>query len=91
MCFIMKITMVEFNTKKRIEAEREKYGNKNGQALYKLINIAACSKTMEDLRNRIGVKLVSNNNNNNNSNNNNNNNKNYLKWMLKPSYMLPKI
>ena len=90
MCFIMKITMVEFNTKKRIEAEREKYGNKNGQALYKLINIAACSKTMEDLRNRIGVKLVSNNNNNN-SNNNNDNNKNYLKWMLKPSDMLPKI
>ena len=81
--------------KKRIEAEREKYGNKNGQALYKLINIAACSKTMEDLRNRIGVKLVSNNNNNNNSNNNNNNknnnNKNYLKWTLEPSYMLPKI
>ena len=91
MCFIMKITMVEFNTQKRIEAEREKYGNKNGQALYKLINIDACSKTMEDLRNRIGVKLVSNNNNNNNSNNNNDNNKNYLKWMLKPSYMLPKI
>ena len=89
MCFIMKITMVEFNTQKRIEAEREKYGNKNGQALYKLINIDACSKTMEDLRNRIGVKLVSNNNNNNNSNNNNN--KNCLKWTLEPSYMLPKI
>ena len=49
---------VEFNTQKRIEAEKN--GDKDGQELYKLMNIAADGKTMENLRNRIDVKRVSN-------------------------------
>ena len=39
---------------------------------------AVCGKTMENLRNRINVKLV-------------NNKKDYLKWTSKPSYMPHKI
>ena len=42
---------VKFNTQKRIKAEKD--GDKDGKALYKLIN------NMENLRNRIDVKLVS--------------------------------
>ena len=49
---------VEFNTQKRIEAEKN--GDKDGKELYKLMNIAAYGKTMENLRNRIDVKRVSN-------------------------------
>ena len=49
---------VEFNTQKRIEAEKN--GEKDGKELYKLMNIAAYGKTMENLRNRIDVKRVSN-------------------------------
>ena len=67
---------VEFNTQKRIETEKN--GDKNGKALYKLMNNAAYGKTMENLRNRINVKLVSNN-------------KDYLKWASKPSYMSHKM
>ena len=67
---------VEFNTQKRIEAEKN--GDKNGKALYKLMNNAVYGKTMENLRNRINVKLVSNK-------------KDYLKWASKPSYMSHKI
>ena len=37
-----------------------KNGDKDGEALCKLINIAAYRKTMGKLRNRIDVKLVSN-------------------------------
>ena len=67
---------VEFNTQKRIEAEKN--GDKDGKALYKLMNNAVYGKTMENLRNRIDVKLVSNK-------------KDYLKWTSKPSYMSHKI
>ena len=42
--------------------------------LYKLIKNAIHGKTMENLSNRIDVKLVSNK-------------KDYLKWTSKPSYM----
>ena len=41
-------TYIEFNTQKRIEAE--KTGDKDGRALYKLMNIAIYKKTMENLR-----------------------------------------
>ena len=49
---------VEFNTQKRIEAEKN--GDKDWKELYKLMNIAAYGKTIENLRNRIDVKRVSN-------------------------------
>ena len=49
---------IKFNTQRRIEAEKN--GDKDGKALYKLMNNAVYSKTMEDLRNRIDVKLVNN-------------------------------
>ena len=48
---------IEFGTqKKRIEAEINK--DKDGKALYKLINNAIYSKTMENLRNRTDIELV---------------------------------
>ena len=42
------------------------------------MNSAVYGKTMENLRNRINAKLVSNKND-------------YLKWTSKPSYMLYKV
>ena len=49
---------VKFNTQKSIEAE--KHGDKDGKALYKLMNNAVYRKTMQMLKNRIDVKLASN-------------------------------
>ena len=66
---------LKFNTEKRIEAEKN--GDKDGKALYDLINKAVYSKATENVRNRIDVRLVSNK-------------KDYLKWTSKPSYMSQK-
>ena len=67
---------VEFNTQKRKEAEKN--DDNDRKALYKLMNNAVYRKIMENLRNRIDLKLVSNK-------------KDYLKWTSKPSYMQHKI
>ena len=49
---------VEFNVHKRIKAEKN--GEKDGKVLYKLMNNAAYGKTMENLRNKIDVSLLTN-------------------------------
>ena len=66
---------VEFNKQKRIEAE--KVGGKDRKRLAKLMNNTVYGKAVENLGNRINVKLVSNE-------------KDYLKCTSKPSYMLLK-
>ena len=66
---------VELNTQQGIEAEKN--GDKNGKASYKLMNNAVYRKIMENVRNRIDVKLISNKKDN-------------LKWTSKPSYMSQK-
>ena len=67
---------IEFNTQKRIDAEKNY--DKDGKALFKLLNNAIYGKTTENLKNRIDVKVV-------------NNEKDYLKCTSKPSYMSHKI
>ena len=67
---------IEWNKHKKIEADKN--GDKDTKVLYKLMNNAVYSKTMENLRNLIDVKLV-------------NNQKDYLKCTSKPSYMSHKI
>ena len=47
---------IEFNGQKRIEAEKNK--DIDGKAFFKLLNNAICRKLMENLSNRIDVKLV---------------------------------
>ena len=58
--------------------EVEKNNDKNGKALYKLINNTIYGEKMENLRNGINVKLL-------------NNEKDYLKYTAKPSYVSHKI
>ena len=58
----------------RRKIEVKKYGDKDGKALHRLMNNAVHGKTMENLRNRIDVRLMSNK-------------EDYLKWTSKPSYM----
>ena len=57
---------------------RGKNSDNDRKALYKLRNNPVYGKTMESLRNRNGVRLVSNKND-------------CLKWTCKPSYMPHKI
>ena len=68
--------MFELNTQKKNRSI--KYGDKDRKALYKLMNNVVDRKLMENLRNTIDLKLVSNK-------------KDYLKWTSKPSYMPHKI
>ena len=50
--------MLNSTQKKRIETGKNR--DKYGKALHKLMNNAVYGKTMENLRSRIDVKLVSN-------------------------------
>ena len=69
---------VEFNAKKeKQKKEAERNGDKDGKALYKLMNIDVYGKAMVNVRNKIDVRLTSNKNG-------------YLKWTSRPSYMLQK-
>ena len=66
---------IEFNKQKiKAETEAEKNGNKDEKALFKLMNNAVYEKTVENLRNRIHIKLV-------------NNKTDYSKCTLKTIYM----
>ena len=62
--------------RKKIEAEKNR--DKDGKALYKLMDNAVYSNTMENVRNIIDVKVV-------------NNEKDYLICKSKPGYMSQKI
>ena len=56
---------------------KKKSGNKNGKALYMLMNNVVYGKIMENLRKRVDVRFVSNK-------------KDYLKWKSKPDYVSQK-
>ena len=58
-------------------ARKRKNGDKDRKALYKFKKNAMYSKTMENVRNRIDIRLVSNE-------------KDYLKWISKPNYVTKK-
>ena len=66
----------DFNTQRKIEAEEN--SDKDGKVWYKLMDNAVYGKTMEKLRNRIDVKLLSTK-------------RDYLKWASRPSYTSCKI
>ena len=66
------------NSTNKKEQKQKKNNGKDGNVLYTLMNNTIYGKTMENLRNRIHVKLV-------------NNEKDYLKCTSKPSYMSHKI
>ena len=64
------------NHKKRIELEQN--NDKDGKVLIKLINNAIYRKIMENVRNRVNLKLIKNK-------------KDHLKRTSKPSYLSHKI
>ena len=64
--------------KKKKKKKKQKNGDKDGKALYLLMNNVVYGKTLKSVRNIIDVKLVSNK-------------EDYLKWISKPSYMSHKI
>ena len=66
----------EFNTKNRIEPEKN--GEQDGKVFQKLMNNALYGKTMENLKNKINVKLL-------------NIEIDYLNCTSKPGYMSCKI
>ena len=68
-------TYIEFDTQKRIKVENNE--DENGKVLYKWRNNAAYGKTMENLRNKIYLRLV--------------NNEKHLNWTSKPKHMSHKI
>ena len=55
-----------------------KNGEKGGKPFYKLMSNVVYRKAMNNLRNRVGVRLI-------------NNQKDYLKWTSKPSFATQKI
>ena len=63
---------IDFNTEKDKNAK-----NEFEKSLFKLMNNSAYSKTMENLRKRINVRLV-------------NNAKDYLKYVSKPTFISQK-
>ena len=65
-------------TQKKKKIEAEKNTDKNEKALSKLMNNSVYTTTIENLRNRIDVRYVSNW-------------KDYLKWISKPNYKSHKI
>ena len=58
--------------------EAKKYGDKGGTEFYKVMSNAVYGKTMDNLRNRVDVRLV-------------NNKKYYLKWTPKPNLAIEKL
>ena len=64
---------IDFNTQKRVAAV-----NKFEKDFFKLMNNSAFGKTMENLRNKIDVKLI-------------NNAEKYLKWVSRPNFVSQKI
>ena len=68
------------HTQKKQKIKAEKNSDKDRKALHKFMNNDVYGKAMENLRNRIDVKLVSNNNK-----------KRQFKITSKPSYMPHKI
>ena len=76
---LTKKDFIDMNNMSDFEKFKEQLPNKeDGKALWKFMNNAVYHKKMENLRNRIDVRLISNKKNN-------------LKWISKPSYMLRKI
>lgn len=63
-------TYIKFNTQKRREAQKN--DEKHWKAFYKLMDNTVYGKTIDNVRNRIDVKLV-------------NNKQNYFKWITHAS------
>ena len=63
-------TYIKFNAQKRREAQKN--DEKHGKAFYKLMDNTVYGKTIDNVRNRIDVKLV-------------NNKQNYFKWITHAS------